>query len=281
MRTAEIRSRWLDYFAKNDHAVVPSVPLVSPDPSILFTIAGMVPFIPYIMGTEQAPWPRAASVQKCIRTNDIENVGRTTRHGTFFQMNGNFSFGDYFKEGAIGYAWDLLTTAQDAGGYGLDGDRLWVTIWDEDAEALDALRKVGVDERHIVRLPREENFWDTGQPGPAGPCAEFHYDRGPAFGPDAEGGTVDPGGDRYLEIWNLVFDQYMRGEGQGKDYPLLGELDQKSIDTGAGLERLAFLLQGKNNMYEIDEVFPIISATEEITTRRYGNDAEDDVRMRI
>jgi len=281
MRTAEIRNRWLEYFAKHDHHIAPSVPLVSPDPSILFTIAGMVPFIPYIVGTQEAPWPRVASVQKCLRTNDIDNVGHTTRHGTFFQMNGNFSFGDYFKEGAITFAWDLLTTSQDDGGYGLDGDRLWVTIWDEDAEALDALTRVGVDERHIVRLPREENFWDTGQPGPAGPCAEFHYDRGPEFGPDAVGGTVDPGGDRYLEVWNLVFDQFLRGEGTGKDYPLLRELDQKSIDTGAGLERLAYLLQGKNNMYEIDEVFPVIETTQELTGRRYGADGGDDVRMRV
>ena len=281
MRTAEIRSRWIDYFAKNDHHIADSVPLVSPDPSILFTIAGMVPFIPYIVGTQQAPWPRVASVQKCLRTNDIENVGRTTRHGTFFQMNGNFSFGDYFKEGAIGYAWELLTGAQAEGGYGLAGDRLWVTIWDEDAEALDALQRIGVDGRQIVRLPREENFWDTGRPGPAGPCAEFHYDRGPEFGPDAVGGTVDPGGDRYLEVWNLVFDQYLRGEGTGKDYPLLRELDSKSIDTGAGLERIAYLLQGKNNMYEIDEVFPLIARTEQVTGRTYGADGEDDVRMRI
>ena len=281
MRTAEIRSRWLDYFAKHDHHIAPSVPLVSPDPSILFTIAGMVPFIPYIVGTQEAPWPRAVSVQKCVRTLDIEEVGKTTRHGTFFQMNGNFSFGDYFKEGAITYAWDLLTTSQDEGGYGLAGDRLWVTIWEEDAEALDALTRIGVDPRQIVKLPREENFWDTGRPGPAGPCAEFHYDRGPEFGPDAVGGTVDPGGDRYLEIWNLVFDQFLRGEGTGKDYPLIRELDQKSIDTGAGLERIAYLLQGKNNMYEIDEVFPLIATTQEMTGRRYGADAGDDVRMRI
>ena len=281
MRTAEIRSRWIDYFAKHDHHIAESVPLVSPDPSILFTIAGMVPFIPYIVGTQQAPWPRAASVQKCLRTNDIENVGRTTRHGTFFQMNGNFSFGDYFKEGAINYAWDLLTTPQDEGGYGLAGDRLWVTIWDEDAEALDALTRVGVDARQIVKLPREENFWDTGRPGPAGPCAEFHYDRGPEFGPDAVGGTVDPGGDRYLEVWNLVFDQFLRGEGTGKDYPLLRELEQKSIDTGAGLERIAYLLQDKNNMYEIDEVYPLIETTEQLTGRAYGATEDDDVRMRI
>ncbi|WP_166847829.1 alanine--tRNA ligase [Isoptericola sp. BMS4] len=282
MRTAEIRQRWLDYFASKDHEIVPSVPLVSPDPSILFTIAGMVPFIPYILGTEQAPWPRAASVQKCIRTNDIENVGRTTRHGTFFQMNGNFSFGDYFKREAIDFAWELLTTEQGAGGYGLDGDRLWVTIWEQDAEAYEALTKgVGLDPKHIVRLPREENFWDTGQPGPAGPCAEWHYDRGPAYGPEAAGGTVDPGGDRYLEIWNLVFDEFVRGEGQGKSYPLLGELEHKSIDTGAGLERIAYLLQGKENLYEIDEVYPVIARVEEMTGKRYGADAEDDVRMRV
>lgn len=281
MKTAEIRQRWLDYFASKDHAIAPSTSLISPDPSILFTIAGMVPFIPYILGTQPAPWPRVASVQKCIRTNDIENVGRTTRHGTFFQMNGNFSFGDYFKQGAVELAWELLTSSQDAGGYGLDGDRLWVTIWDQDTEAADALHSVGIDDRHIVRLPREQNFWDTGQPGPAGPCAEFHYDRGPEYGPDAVGGTVDPGGDRYLEIWNLVFDQFIRGEGSGKSYPLLGELDKKAIDTGAGLERIAYLLQGKQNLYEIDEVFPVIERAQELTGRRYGAVDGDDVRLRV
>ncbi|WP_129338907.1 alanine--tRNA ligase [Cellulomonas endophytica] len=281
MRTADVRQRWLDFFASKDHAIAPSVPLISPDPSILFTIAGMVPFIPYILGTQQPPWPRVASVQKCIRTNDIENVGRTTRHGTFFQMNGNFSFGDYFKQGAVELAWELITTPLERGGYGLDGDRIWVTTWDQDTEAWDALTGVGVDPKHIVRLPREQIFWDTGQPGPAGPCAEFHYDRGPEYGPDAVGGTVDPGGDRYLEFWNLVFDQYVRGEGSGKDYPLLGELDQKAIDTGAGLERLAFLLQGKQNIYEIDEVFPVIERVQALTGRRYGADEDADVRMRV
>ena len=291
MRTSEIRTRWLDYFEKQGHEIRPSVSLVSPEPSILFTIAGMVPFIPYITGVEPAPWPRAASVQKCIRTNDIDNVGKTTRHGTFFQMNGNFSFGDYFKEGAINFAWDLLTGSRDEGKYGLDGDRFWVTIWDQDEEALDVLTKqIGMDPKHIVRLPRVENFWDTGQPGPAGPCAEWHYDRGPAYGPEAVGGTVDPGGDRYLEVWNLVFDQYMRGEGAGKDYPLLGELDKKAIDTGAGLERLAFVMQDKPNMYEIDEVFPVIDAAMQMSGKRYGLGAagpeagaayDDDVRMRV
>ncbi|KGF02013.1 alanine--tRNA ligase [Actinomyces sp. S4-C9] len=284
MQTSEIAKRWLQYFEKNDHVIRPSVPLVSPDPSILFTIAGMVPFIPYIIGTEKAPWPRAASVQKCIRTNDIENVGRTTRHGTFFQMNGNFSFGDYFKEGAIDFAWELLTGRVEDGLYGLDGDRMWVTIWDQDDVSYDHLTKhIGMDPKHIVQLPREDIFWHTGQPGPAGPCAEFHYDRGPAYGPEAVGGTVDPGGDRYLEVWNLVFDQYLRGEGTGSDFPLLGELDEKAIDTGAGLERLAFVLQDKPNMFEIDQVRPVITATEEMSGHKYdaGGNPEHDVHMRI
>lgn len=282
MRTAEIRSRWLHFFEKRGHVIRPSVSLISPDPSILFTIAGMVPFIPYITGQLEAPWPRAASVQKCIRTNDIDNVGRTTRHGTFFQMNGNFSFGDYFKEGAIGYAWELLTSPQDRGGYGLDGDKLWTTLWEKDEESYAYLtRAIGMDPRHIVRLPREEAFWDTGQPGPAGGCCEWLYDRGPAFGPQAPDNRTDPGGDRYLELWNLVFDQYIRGEGQGKDYPILGELDKKCIDTGAGLERLAFVLQDKPNMYEIDEVFPVIEAVERMSGRRYHARARDDVRMRV
>lgn len=283
MQTAEVSRRWLEFFKNKDHEIVPSDSLVSSDPSILFTVAGMVPFIPYIVGTDTAPWPRAASVQKCIRTNDIDNVGKTTRHGTFFQMAGNFSFGDYFKEGAIDFAWELLTTSVDEGGYGLEGDRLWITLWENDQEAYDHLtRVIGIDSRHIVRLPKEENFWSTGQPGPAGPCAEWHYDRGPELGPEAEGGSVDPGGDRYLEIWNLVFDQYMRGEGSGKDYPLIGELDRKAIDTGLGVERLAYLLQGKNNMYETDQVFPVIGHAEELTGLRYGTgDEQSDVRMRV
>ncbi len=285
MRTSEVHSRFLDFFEKKAHEIVPSASLVSSDPSILFTVAGMVPFIPYIVGTERAPWPRAASVQKCIRTNDIDNVGRTTRHGTFFQMGGNFSFGDYFKEGAIDLAWELMTGSVDEGGFGLEGDRMWVTIWEQDAESYDVLtRKIGIDPQHIVKLTREEIFWSTGQPGPAGPCAEWHYDRGPEFGPEAAGGTIDPGGDRYLEIWNLVFDEFLRGEGSGKDYPLLGELEQKAIDTGLGIERLAYLLQGKANMYETDQVFPVIDRAQQLTGKRYGGGdagAEDDVRLRV
>ncbi|MEZ7897355.1 MAG: alanine--tRNA ligase [Flaviflexus sp.] len=288
MRTAEIRNRWLDYFRKHDHHVAESVPLVSPDPSILFTIAGMVPFIPYILGTEPAPWPRVASVQKCIRTNDIENVGRTTRHGTFFQMAGNFSFGDYFKEGALDLSWGLLTTSQDEGGYGLDPERLWITLWEEDTVSYNHLtEKIGMTPDRIVLLPWEEACWDTGQPGPAGSTGEWHYDRGPEFGPEAKSGKVPgwPGNpeaeDRYIEIWNNVFDQFVRGEGKGKNYELIGELDHKSIDTGLGVERLAYILQGKNNMYEIDEVYPVIEATEKLTGKSYGADTEDDVKLRV
>lgn len=282
MRTAEIRQRWLNFFAQNGHEVRPSVPLISPDPSILFTIAGMVPFIPYIVGTEPAPWPRATSVQKCIRTNDIDEVGKTTRHGTFFQMCGNFSFGDYFKEGASKYAWDLLTGSVKDGKYGLDGDKLWVTIWEEDKEAWDVwTRQIGLDSSHVQKLPRKEIFWDTGQPGPAGACAEIHYDRGSEYGPDG-GPEADEKGDRFLELWNLVFDEFMRGEGKGKDYPLLGKLDQTAIDTGLGLERLAFLLQDKDNMYEIDEVFPVIQIAQELSGRKYSSSADPmDVHFRV
>ncbi|WP_127842104.1 alanine--tRNA ligase [Actinomyces wuliandei] len=291
MRTSEIRRRWLDYFAANGHEIRPSVPLVSPEPSILFTIAGVVPFIPYILGTEEPPWPRAASVQKCIRTNDIDNVGRTTRHGTFFQMGGNFSFGDYFKEGAIDLAWGLLTGSRQEGGYGLDGDRLWMTIWEEDTVSYDHwTRVVGVPADRIQTLPFEEISWSTGQPGPAGSCCEIHYDRGPAFGPDG-GPAVDAGGDRFLEVWNLVFDEFVRGEGEGHDFELVGRLDRTAIDTGLGLERLAFLLQDKPNMYEIDEVRPVITAVEEMSGKTYGSVASatssaqsaysDDVNMRV
>lgn len=280
MRTSEIRQRWLDYFGKNGHHLAPSVSLISPDPSILFTIAGMVPFIPYFLGTQKAPWPTAASVQKCIRTNDIDEVGRTTRHGTFFQMCGNFSFGDYFKEGAIRHAWTLLTSPLDEGGYGLDADRLWFTIWEHDDESAGILQSLGVKAERIQTMPREDIFWDTGQPGPAGPCCEIHFDRGPAYGPEG-GPLADKRGDRFLELWNLVFDEFIRGEGTGKDYPLLGELEFKSIDTGLGLERLAFLLQGKDNMYEIDEVFPVIERAAELAGIEYGAREQHDIQLRV
>jgi alanyl-tRNA synthetase len=280
MRTAEIRQRWLDYFEGRGHTVIPSAPLISPDPSTLFVIAGMVPFIPYMLGEQTAPWLRATSVQKCVRTLDIEEVGKTTRHGTFFQMNGNFSFGDYFKEGAITYAWELITGSTADGGYGFDPETIWVTVYHDDDEAAALWKRIaGLPDERIQRRGMKDNYWSTGARGPAGPCSEIYVDRGPAYG--AEGGPVVDE-DRYLEIWNLVFMQYERGDGGGKeDFPILGELKQKNIDTGMGLERVAYLLQGVDNMYEIDEVFPVIQAAQELSGRRYGANHDDDVRMRV
>ncbi|GAA2723744.1 alanine--tRNA ligase [Cellulomonas aerilata] len=280
MRTAEIRQRWLDYFSSRGHAVVPSASLVSEDPSLLFTVAGMVPFIPYMVGERTPPWPRATSVQKCVRTLDIEEVGKTTRHGTFFQMNGNFSFGDYFKEEAIRMAWELITTPQDAGGYGFDPEKVWVTVYQDDDEAYQLWQDVaGMPVERIQRRGKKDNYWSTGQPGPAGPCSEIYIDRGPEFG--AEGGPVVDE-DRYLEIWNLVFMQYEIDEVRSKEeFRVRGELKQKNIDTGMGLERVAYLLQGVDNMYEIDEVFPVIEAAQRLSGRRYGADHDDDVRMRV
>ncbi len=259
---------------------MPSASLVSDDPTLLFTVAGMVPFVPYLTGVVPAPFPRATSVQKCIRTLDIEEVGRTPRHGTFFQMNGNFSFGDYFKEQAIAYAWELLTTSEADGGLGFSPDDLWVTVYHEDDEARQAWKRIaGLPDERIQGLGRDTNYWHTGQPGPAGPCSEIFFDRGPAYGADGGPATDD---DRYVEIWNLVFMQYLRGAGTGKsDFEILGDLPKKNIDTGMGLERVAFLKQGVENMYEIDQVRPVLDRAAELSGRRYGADHEDDVRMRI
>ncbi|KNB50562.1 alanine--tRNA ligase [Streptomyces caatingaensis] len=280
MRTADIRTRFLDFFAARGHTVVPSAPLPTPDPTLLFVNAGMVPFKPYLTGESPAPWPRAASVQKCVRTLDVEEVGRTTRHGSFFQMNGNFSFGDYFKEEAIAHAWELSTTPVADGGFGLDPARIWVTVHHSDADARGVWRRVaGLPDERIVARGDEDNFWSMGVPGPCGPCSELYYDRGPAFGPEG-GPAVDE--DRYMEFWNLVFMQYERGEGPGKSgYPILGELPRRNIDTGMGLERMATLLQGVDNLYEIDETRPVLDRAAELAGARYGADAEDDVRLRV
>ncbi|MDQ3506127.1 MAG: alanine--tRNA ligase [Actinomycetota bacterium] len=281
MRTADIKKRFLDHFEHRGHTVVPSASLVSDDPTLLFTVAGMVPFIPYLTGQQSAPFPRAASVQKCVRTLDIEEVGKTTRHGTFFQMNGNFSFGDYFKEGAITHAWELITNSRADGGFGMDPDKIWVTVYLDDDEAAGLWRTIaGLPAERIQRLGKEENYWDTGQPGPAGPCSEIFLDRGPEFGPDG-GPLIDTSGDRFLEFWNLVFMQYQRGPGVGKDYPILGELPEKNIDTGMGMERIAYLLQGVNNLYEVDEVFPVLQRAAELSGHAYGANRSDDVRLRI
>ncbi|KQM15099.1 alanine--tRNA ligase [Plantibacter sp. Leaf171] len=280
MDTADIRSRWLTFFGDRGHTVVPSASLVSDDPSLLFTVAGMVPFVPYLTGVVPAPFDRATSVQKCIRTNDIEEVGKTPRHGTFFQMNGNFSFGDYFKEGAITYAWELLTGSESSGGLAFDEKDLWVTVYKDDDEAIDLWKRVaGLPEHRIQRLDKDTNYWSTGQPGPAGPCSEIFFDRGPKYGIDGGPATDD---DRYVEIWNLVFMQYLIENVRGKvDFDIVGELPKKNIDTGMGLERVAFLKQGVENMYEIDQVRPVLDRAAELSGRRYGADHDDDVRMRV
>ncbi|PSL39468.1 alanyl-tRNA synthetase [Labedella gwakjiensis] len=280
MQTADIRQRWLDFFGTRGHTVVPSASLVSDDPTLLFTVAGMVPFIPYLTGLVPAPYSRATSVQKCIRTNDIEEVGKTPRHGTFFQMNGNFSFGDYFKEGAIGYAWELLTSPESAGGYGFDEKDLWVTVYEDDDEAIRLWKQIaGLPDERIQRLGKDTNYWSTGQAGPAGPCSEIFFDRGPAYGADGGPATDD---DRYVEIWNLVFMQYAIEDVRSKvDFRIAGDLPRKNIDTGMGLERVAFLKQGVENMYEIDQVRPVLDMAAQLSGRRYGADHGDDVRMRV
>ena len=284
MDTAEIRRRFIAHFEGSDHQAVPSASLLLDDPNLLFVNAGMVPFKPYFLGQETPPYKRAVSVQKCVRTLDIEEVGKTTRHGTFFQMNGNFSFGDYFKEGAIELAWELVTKSRADGGYGFDESLLYASVYQDDDEAVALWKKIaGLPDDRIVRLGMKDNYWSMGVPGPCGPCSEILIDRGPEYGADRDWEA----GDRYMEFWNLVFMQNIRGEGgEGKEgYPILGELPNKNIDTGMGLERVAYLLQGKDNMYEIDEMFPVIEKASELSGRRYGAGGsqghEDDVRFRV
>ncbi|WP_249411357.1 alanine--tRNA ligase [Nocardioides faecalis] len=284
LSSAEIRNRFLAHFEARGHTVVPSASLLLDDPNLLFVNAGMVPFKPYFLGQETPPYQRATSVQKCVRTLDIEEVGKTTRHGTFFQMNGNFSFGDYFKEGAVEFAWELITGAQESGGFGFDPERIWVTVLPEDAEARDAWKRIaGLPDERIQPRGLKDNYWNMGVPGPGGPCSEIYIDRGPQFGPD---GGPEADEDRFLEIWNLVFMQEELSAVRAKDdFDIAGPLPSKNIDTGMGLERVAYLLQGKNNMYEIDTVFPVIERAQELTGKRYGagtaEAAIDDVRFRV
>ena len=285
MESAEIRSRWLRFFESDNrqgltHTVVPSASLIADDPNLLLVNAGMVPFKPFFLGEVTPPYKRATSVQKCVRTLDIDEVGKTTRHASFFQMCGNFSFGDYFKEGAIALAWELLTRPIADGGYGFPEDKLWVTVYLDDDEAADIWhKKIGVPKERIQRRDMADNFWSMGVPGPCGPCSEIYYDRGPAYG--AEGGPIADE-NRYLEIWNLVFMQNERGAGGGKDsYPILGELPAKSIDTGLGLERTAALLQGVENIYEIDTTIMILNRASELTGVKYGSSDKSDIALRV
>ncbi|WP_280356489.1 alanine--tRNA ligase [Nocardia otitidiscaviarum] len=280
MQTHEIRRRFLEHFVRAGHTEVPSASLVLPDPNLLFVNAGMVQFKPYFLGQEAPPYTRATSVQKCVRTGDIEEVGVTTRHNTFFQMAGNFSFGDYFKEGAITLAWELITKSQEEGGFGFDPERIWVTAYESDPEAAEIWHRVaGIPTERIQFRDGKDNYWDMGVPGPGGPCSEIYYDRGPEYG--AEGGPVADE-DRYLEIWNLVFMQDIRGEQSPKQgFPPVGSLPKKNIDTGMGVERVAMLLQGVENVYETDLLRPIIDKAEQLTGRSYGVEHADDVRFRV
>jgi alanyl-tRNA synthetase len=282
MKGAEIRERFLSFFERNGHLRVPSASLVpsSYDPSVLLTTAGMQPFKPYFRGEEEPPSRRLSSCQKSFRTTDIENVGMTLRHLTFFEMLGNFSVGDYFKKEAIAYALDLCTSEDH--GFALDVDDIWITVFggDEelglgpDSEAIEHWRAVGMPDERIVLLGRDDNFWQSGPTGPCGPCSELYLDRGPEFGPD----TDRPGDDteRFVEFWNLVFMQYeLQVDGS------LPELPTKNIDTGMGVERMASILQGVPSVYETDLFSPLIELGEELSGRKYGDDFPTTRALRI
>ncbi|BAU95981.1 alanyl-tRNA synthetase [Corynebacterium suranareeae] len=282
MQTHEIRERFTNHFVNAGHQAVPSASLILDDPNLLFVNAGMVPFKPYFLGQQTPPFENgtATSIQKCVRTLDIEEVGITTRHNTFFQMAGNFSFGQYFKEGAIKHAWGLLTGSVEEGGYGLDPERLWVTVYLDDDEAAEIWeKKIGVPAERIQRLGMADNYWSMGVPGPCGPCSEIYYDRGEKYG--KEGGPVADD-NRYMEIWNLVFMEKERGQGIGKDnFEILGDLPKKNIDTGMGVERVACILQDVENVYETDLLRPVIDVAENLTGTKYGSDQTADIRFRV
>ncbi len=273
----EIRKRYLDYFKKHDHQVVRSSSLIpQDDPTLLFTNAGMVQFKRTFLGEEKRDYVRAASSQKCVRAggkhNDLENVGYTARHHTFFEMLGNFSFGDYFKEKAVDFAWDLLTN-----GYGLPADKLWASVYLDDDEAYDLWhRRIGIPESRMIRLGESENFWAMGDTGPCGPCSEVHLDRGPQYGCGRPDCDVACDCDRFLEIWNLVFMQFNRDDA-GNMTPL----PKPSIDTGLGLERMASIIQNVNNNFETDLIFPIIQCAETLAEKPYGKNESDDVAMKV
>jgi alanyl-tRNA synthetase len=280
MESAEIVRRFLAYFEQHGHTVVPSASLIAEDPTLLLVNAGMQPFKPYFLGQQTPPFRRATSAQKCVRTPDIEEVGKTTRHATFFQMLGNFSFGDYFKDKAIPYAWELLTRPEREGGFGFPEERLWATVYLEDDEAVKIWRDaVGLPESRIQRRGLNDNYWHMGVPGPGGPCSEIYYDRGPEYG--REGGP-EADEDRYLEVWNLVFMQYLLSAVRRKDdFDVEGELPSQNIDTGMGLERMAVILQGVDNIYEVDTMWKVLDRAAELTEQKYGRDHRTDVALRV
>lgn len=266
----EIREAWLGFFESREHRRIASSSLIPYDRSLLFTTAGMVQFKPYMLGEETPPYRRAVSVQKCFRTTDIERIGVTDRHFTFFEMLGNFSFGDYFKKEAIEWAWELVTNIWE-----LPEERLWVTVYSEDDEAASIWQEsVGLDGERVVRRGKEDNFWDMGAAGPCGPCSEIYFDRGEEFGP---GGGPAANETRYVEIWNLVFMESMR-DNEGN---VVGELPQKNIDTGAGLERVAMVLQGAKSVFEVDTTLPILEEAQHLTGVSYGASERADISLRV
>ena len=268
MEAAQLRSIFLNYFADNGHLVTPSASLIPHDPSLLFTVAGMVPFKPYFLLEETPPSPRAVSIQKCFRAPDIDIIGTTQRHLTFFEMMGNFSFGDYFKEGAIKYAWGLITE-----GFGLDPERLWVTVHHSDDQAEELWRDlIGIRPERIQRLG-EDNFWDMGDTGPCGPCSEIFFDKGPSFG--ADGGPAFGGDDRFIEFWNLVFMQFEKGPGGS-----LTDLPKQNIDTGAGFERVLSILNGVESVFATDLFTPLLETASRAVGVAYGTDEKTDIAIR-
>jgi alanyl-tRNA synthetase len=273
MRSDHIRSTFLEFFADRGHHQVASSSLIPDDPNLLLANAGMNQFVPVFLGETIPDHPNATSVQKCVRTVDIDNVGRTARHGTFFEMLGNFSFGGYFKREAIAWARDLLVD-----GFELDPDRLWVTVYRDDDEAVALWRDIGMPAERIQRLGMADNYWSMGVPGPCGPSSEVFYDRGPAFG--REGGpAVDT--ERYLELWGLVFTQFIRGEGPDDDFPIIGELPRRNIDTGLGLDRLAVVLQGVHDVCETDLLAPTLHTVAQLAGRAPHHGADGGMSLRV
>ena len=268
----EIRKMFLDFFESKDHLVMKSFSLVPHnDNSLLLINSGMAPLKPYFTGQEIPPRRRVATCQKCIRTGDIENVGKTARHGTFFEMLGNFSFGDYFKKEAIAWTWEFLTEV-----VGLDKDRLYPSIYLDDDEAFEIWnKKIGIPAERIFRFGKEDNFWEHGS-GPCGPCSEVYYDRGPKYGCSKENCTVGCDCDRYMEVWNNVFSQF-NSDGKGN----YTELEQKNIDTGMGLERLAVIIQDVSSIFEVDTIKALLDSVASLAHLKYKEDEKKDVSLRL